>query len=268
MQDEPLWMAMEAYRPGTDDPGDPQFAPLVRQLAADPDLAERFQELRRLDGVIRGAFGEVPVPEGLAQRLLGRLAEARDAASPAADADPPTVLIGRSVPIRRSARPRLMRWAVGLAGAVAAALVVAVLLRNHPPPLTPSAVLEEATRLFAAEPLPKPGFLLANVPAPPDYPLGRDVLEVPGTCWRWVEGFLGGRAVAYDLPGPRGSRATLYVTGRIVDQLPSLPPDVPRSMTAGCAAAAWQQEGVLYVLVVSDARAYRSFLDLSRGPLT
>jgi hypothetical protein len=153
---------------------------------------------------------------------------------------------------------------------VAAALVVAIWLRaNRSDVFTPSAVLEEAARLLTAEPPPKPGFLLANVPAPSDYPLGHDVLEMPEARWRWVEGFLGGRAVAYDLSGSGGSRATLYVARRIVEQLPSLPPEVPRSMTAGCSAAAWQQEAVLYVLVVDgNAQVYRSFLDRSRGPLT
>jgi hypothetical protein len=152
---------------------------------------------------------------------------------------------------------------------VAAALVVAIWLRaNRTEVFTPSAVLEAATRMFAAEP-PEPGYLLAEKPAPPDYPFGHDVLEMPEARWRWVAGFLGGKAVAYDLPGPGGSRATLYVARRTVDQLPSLPPDVPRPMTAGCSAAAWQQESVLYVLVVDgDARVYRSFLDRSRGPLT
>jgi hypothetical protein len=284
MQDEPLREAMEAYRPGTDDPGDPHFAALVRQLAADPELAERVEELRRLDGVIRGAMQDVPVPEALAQRLLRRLEEARsenETGGLCADTNlqaPPDGWVPSGAgwgtfersasPLRRRV-PYRVRWMVSLAGAVAAALVVAIWLRaNRTQVFTPSAVLEAATRMFAAEP-PEPAYLLAEKPAPPDYPFGHDVLEMPETRWRWVAGFLGGKAVAYDLMGPGGCRATLYVARRTVDQLPSLPPDAPRPMTAGCSAAAWQQESLLYVLVVDgDARVYRNFLDHSRGPLT
>jgi hypothetical protein len=278
MQDERLREAMEAYRPGTDDPGDPHFAAPLRQLAADPELAERVEELRRLDGVIRGAMRDVPVPEALAQRLLRRLEEARsenETGGLCADANLQAPPDGSPGAFERSASPlhrrvrHGLRWMVSLAGAVAAALVVAIWFRaNRTEVFTPSAVLEEATRMFAAEP-PEPAYLLAEKPAPPGYPFGHDVLEMPEARWRWVAGFLGGKAVAYDLLGPGGSRATLYVARRTVDQLPSLPPDVPRPMTAGCSAAAWQQEAVLYVLVVDgDARVYRNFLDHSRGPLT
>ena len=45
MQDEPLREAMEAYRPGTDDPGDPRFAVLLRQLAADHAPGRRVAKL-------------------------------------------------------------------------------------------------------------------------------------------------------------------------------------------------------------------------------
>jgi hypothetical protein len=134
--------------------------------------------------------------------------------------------------------------------------------------LTRAAVLEEATRLFAIQPS-DPGYLLAKGPCPPaDYPPSHDVLTPPGTHWRWVADFLGGKALALDLPGAGGARATLYIARRTVHDVPSLPPDCPTPMTAGRQAGAWQQDETLYVLVVDgDARAYRSFLDLSRGPL-
>jgi hypothetical protein len=76
--------------------------------------------------------------------------------------------------------------------------------------------------------------------------------------------------VAYDLPGPGGVRATLYVAHRDVPGLGSYPPAVPAAGgTAGYSAAAWQDGETLYVLVVEgDARAYRGLLNLSSGPLT
>jgi hypothetical protein len=82
-----------------------------------------------------------------------------------------------------------------------------------------------------------------------------------------VEKFLGGPAVAYDLP-PRGGRATLYVAQRNVPGLPSLPPPVPTLSTGGKSVAAWQVGDTLFVLVVEgESGMYSSYLDQSR-PLT
>jgi hypothetical protein len=283
IEHEPSRERLEAYRPGTNDPADPQFAGLVEQLAAASELAARFREIERADGLIRAAMQDVAVPAGLAQRLLDRLEDARResrlASSAAHVALPvpaergmsggvgqatfrPAAAVRRRFPYRAG-------WLASLAAGVAAALLLAVWLwPKRVEPLTPAAVREAAAAMFTAE-SPAAGFLLSEKAPPPDYPLGHDVLKMPDARWRWVAGFLGGDAVAYELVGPGGGRATLYVAHRTVDLLPSLPPDVPHSMTAGCSAAAWQQEGLLYVLVVEgDAGVYRSFLDRSRGPLT
>lgn len=259
IENDLLREAMEAYRPGTDDLGDPQFAVLARQLAADPHVAARLEKLGRLDAAVRESLQDVPVPAGLAQRLLDRLALAREEKA------------GRApVSVARRRRPHLARWVVGVAGAVAAALIVAVLLQTRGAKvLSEATVIDQAVQLFTAEP-PMPGQLLAETPAPPDFPLSHDVLKGPQVRWRWVEGFLGGKAVVYELSEPGGGRAILCVARRDLGSLlPSIPPTAPTPTTAGCSAAAWQEEGTLYVLVVEgDARAYRSFLDLSRGPLT
>ena len=190
-------------------------------------------------------------------------------ASPRAPVAGSPAVVGPAVsPLRRRV-PYRVRWMVGLAGRSGRGAACGRL-----------AAIESSGGCYALgragsghaafrRRIPRRRHLLAETPPPEDYPLGHDVLEVPGTHWRWVAGFLGGKAVAYDLPGPGGGRATLYVARRVVEQLPSLPPDVPQPMTAGCSAAAWQQEALLYVLVVEgDARAYRGFLDRTRGPLT
>ena len=78
-----------------------------------------------------------------------------------------------------------------------------------------------------------------------------------------------GAAVAYDLPS-RGGKATLYVANRTVAGLPPFPPQrEPALSTGGNFAAAWQSDGLLYVLVVKgDAQTYPEYLDRSPGPLT
>ena len=105
--------------------------------------------------------------------------------------------------------------------------------------------------------------------APPaEYPLSGDILPLQGIRWRHVEKFLGGPAVAYDLP-TIGGRATLYVLQRNVPGLPPIPPENPSLSTGGKSAAAWQAGNTLYVLVVEgDAGMYSSCLDHSHGPLT
>ena len=66
--------AMESCRPGSDDLFDPALAPLVEVLTLDPDLADRFQRQQQADAAVASAFRDVAVPDGLAERLLGRLA--------------------------------------------------------------------------------------------------------------------------------------------------------------------------------------------------
>ena len=105
--------------------------------------------------------------------------------------------------------------------------------------------------------------------APPgDFPISPDIARFTKVRWRKVESFLEGGAVAYDLPS-RGGRATLYVTNCTIAGLPPFPPPLPSLSTGGNSAAAWQSDGLLYVLVVQgDAQTYADYLDHSHGPLT
>ena len=67
--------AMESCRPGSDDLFDPALAPLVEVLTLDANLADRFRQQQHVDAAVASAFRDVAVPDGLAERLLGRLAE-------------------------------------------------------------------------------------------------------------------------------------------------------------------------------------------------
>ena len=73
IQDPRIREAMEACRPGSDDLEDPALVFLAEQLAADPKLGHVFERLQRLDGTVAEAFGDVPVPDGLADRITARL---------------------------------------------------------------------------------------------------------------------------------------------------------------------------------------------------
>jgi hypothetical protein len=279
-----LWEAMESCRSGSDDLSDPQFADLAARLAEDPEFRRQFQRLQQADGAIRAAMVNVPVPVGLADQVSRRLAELAlptTSASQPADSDclvasavavsagttPAVSTPDQPTPLRepteRFSRRRLLVGFTALSAA--AALLAAVWIQTHPSRHeTPDSVLDEAMEFFGKDdqPIGKP----VSVAPPAEYPMSRDIVRLQDVRWRPVEKFLGGPAVAYDLPTV-GGRATLYVVARIVPGLPSIPPDLPKLSTGGKSAAAWQAGNTLYVLVVEgDARMYSSYLE--HGPLT
>jgi hypothetical protein len=98
---------------------------------------------------------------------------------------------------------------------------------------------------------------------PRDYPFSRYVYRLPRTTWRPIYGFLNRNdlnGVAFDLM-LRGNTATLYVVPARVGQLPTSPPLRLGMATGGRAIVPWQENGMLYVLVVhGDERTYLSFI--------
>lgn len=205
-----------------------------------------------LDEKLAAALHDVPVPEGLAERLLDRL---KNAELTATDDEGP--------PGRRS------RVILSLSfGAAAAVLLVAVWLGLHRDEgISQSYALDEAIRSFQLG-SDEPGPLLASKPAPAAYPFSPAVIQLRGTRWRLLETFLGRRGIVYDLPGPVGTTASLYVVDAAglegFDPSPTLYPFT----TAGCCAASWQEDGRLYILVVQgDPSAYRAYLNVPRGPV-
>ena len=223
------------------------------------------------------AFDDVPVPEGLAQRLLERLAISTPPAksalplscspAPLLSCSPAPLPSCSPAPIRRFSR-RWLATAIASLATAAALFMAAWLGLQTSRPLTPDSVLEQSMRLFAAAPSGS-GRLVSETPPPANYPLSRDLVRMAQVRWRWVAGFPGGPAIAYDLPAVGDTRATLFVAQQTVPGLPPCPRSNPRWGTAGYSADAWQVGDTLYVLVVAgDSRAYRNYLDLSHAPLT
>jgi hypothetical protein len=217
-----------------------------------------------VDICLAAAFQDVPVPEGLAARLLERLAA--EAVSSGLDRRFSTRVAPRS-PLGNAVYNR--RWLLVGGGllTVAAGLIVAVWLGAHGEQrLSEQSVFNDAIRSFNAGPEER-GQLLAEKPAPAEYPLSRMMRKARAAKWRSVDGFLGCRGVVYDLPGPVGSHAALYVVERKVDGLGTSPALHPFT-TAGCCASAWQEGRLLYVLVVQgDLKTYEGYLNLPRSPV-
>jgi hypothetical protein len=154
--------------------------------------------------------------------------------------------------------------------ATAASVLVAVWLGVQPGGgLSEQFVLDEAIQSLSMETDPTSP-LAAEKPAPADYPFSASVLPVRGTQWRPLEAsaFGGSRGIAYDLPGPAGTKAVLYViASKPIEGIGVGPASCPFT-TAGCCASAWQENGLLYVLVVrGDLATYRAYLDLPHDPV-
>jgi hypothetical protein len=268
IQDPRIAEAIEACRPGSDDLSDPALAFLAAQLAANPDLAGLFERVQGLDTTLAEAFRDVPVPNGLADRIAARLAAEREAQAAPADGEQATETeAAEPTPeVSRAGRRVSRRWllaGVGSVAVVAASITVAVLvLGQKAPALDAAAVCEEAMRLFESD-WDEPGESVVQNAPPGGYPPSPDlgVLRFPEMRWRWARDFLGHRAVAYDLTRPGSPRATLYVVRCNVPGVPALPPPRPAFTTGNRSTAAWQTDGLLYVLVVEGGReTYRDLL--------
>jgi hypothetical protein len=72
MDEKRARLILESYRPGVDDPGDPQFAEALQEIAGNPGLAEWFAEEQAFDRAIAAQLETVPAPFGLKTRILAR----------------------------------------------------------------------------------------------------------------------------------------------------------------------------------------------------
>ena len=260
MRDPRLSEAMEVCRPGHDDLADLGLAFLADRLASDPELDRQFRRLKRLDQSLADAFQDVPVPD----RILARLGSAKSECPPAT-ARPSQAVSGAAASGQRVSR----RWLLVGAGSFAAALAMLLFVGievGRPKPIEGSDLGQAAIEFFASD-VADGGQPVEEVAPPESHPYSADLQQFPGTRWRRVRGFLGQQAIAYDIPGPRGERGTLYVVHAAATDVPARPPRQP-FVTQGSAASAWQADQCLYVLVVEGgARAYERLLISPREEL-
>lgn len=271
IRDERILEAIEACRPGSDDVADPALAYLAAELEADPELEELYGRIQRVDELLAAEFRDLPVPVGLEQRLLDRLAAARAEELVAADSEKAVRILAEDRPAVAPPRPRRVsrRWLAAAMALTAAAVVlvgVTVWLQLHgPEPYTKQLVLDDAVAFFLNDFAGGAHFVSdPNHPPPDEYPISNDVPEVPGMQWRQISGFLRCDGVAYDIDGETygmpGTRATFYVVKLTVPDLPFRPPRHAEPTTGGCSASVWQEGDLLYVLVLDgDSSVYGHF---------
>jgi len=267
IRDERIIEAIEACRPGRDDVGDPALADLAAELAVNPDLAQHYERLQQLDANLGSAFQNVPVPDGLDQRLLARLQQAQAENVPLQAEEGERIGSDMATVMRPNRLSRRRILAVGGFAAAAVLVIAATVHIYNSRPYTRDGVLEDSVAFFEVE-SPNPGELVDRTPPPEGYPFSRSVGRVPQMQWRSIGKFLGRTGVAYDLPVC--DRATLYVVRQKVPGLAANPPLRPQKDTGGFSAATWQEGELLYVLVLhgNNSRAvYRGLVDLPHGPL-
>jgi hypothetical protein len=262
MERSEFYEAMDACRAGSDDLGLPELAPLAECLASESASRRMFDRLQRFDRRISTATLNVPVPAGMAERILARVQIASsnstvvasndavdDAPCPAPATGPNRRLMGRR------------GWMLA-AVAASVAMVVSVVLWPRPTELTADELLSRggnwAKQLWTQ---PTNWILLpAGQRQLPNYPLAAPIVVSPSR-WADVGGISESNAVAYDLSTGGGQRAILFVIRDAEIECNPTPPISPQSSTEGLMIGCWRAQGVVYVLVVDgDERSYKNLL--------
>jgi hypothetical protein len=276
ISDPHILEALEACRAGSDDVSDLAMDSLRHELSKSAELRDAYGRLQRLDQVLVDAFHDVPIPEGLADRILNRLKSAK---LPPESSVPDVSQDVASVCDRAAARKTNRRWLFGLVAVASAAILlvgVAIRLRSSSQLRLPDVLnLAIEFRMNGGGNHAQGGGVASDaareLPLSPALAslLGFDQRQLAEIPWRSIDGFLGCKAVAYDLVGPRGITATVYAAECSVGGLTSEVPLRAMLSTGQYAAAAWQEGGLLYVLVVDGGdRMYEQFVTANTGPLT
>lgn len=274
MNDQPrINDLLEAYRPKVDDLADDAWQPLRAPLGcdsevSDPDLQRRAEAIQHHDRVVHSAMHDVPIPTGLAERLLASLPEGEPAdllsAAPAIPAE------AVSLPPRPAAANRLARraWAAAMIGAAAVVVLTFVLWPNGPTDGGPVSAEELANMVVAWEndPALAGGGTWTTLPGQSlsSHPIDPSDLRIAATRSIGPVRRDGGLLlVVYDLPGPGGKTARLYVAStNSTFAVPGTPSSLLQGLTGQRGGIAWQRGKYLYVVVVDSPDRPQDFVRL------
>jgi hypothetical protein len=275
MNDEPrINELLEAYRPQVDDLADDAWQPLRAPLigeseVSDPELQRRAESIHRRDQVIRSAMHDVPIPAGLAERLLASLPEG----NPADLLSSAPVISSEAVtsPRQPDAPTRLGRraWAAAVIGIAAIVALIIGLWPKLPTDGGPGSAEELAGMVTGWENDPALGsdgaWSVLSGQSLSSYPIVPSDLQVPATrVIGPVQRNDGLLLAVYELAGPDGKTARLYVarTNRTFG-VPGVPQSLLHGLTGQRRGIAWQRNQHLYVVVVdSQAASPQEFVQL------
>jgi hypothetical protein len=267
---DPLREQIDACRPGSDDLSLRELAELAAAATADPAVAEELARSHAFDRQLTAALADVPVPAGLAERILDSLSCAAPA-GPAAEAAlftaeaPERAAAGATQRLMRGSRLSRRRWIELGAGACAAAVLGALVVRFWP--RTPRRIApHELAQMAEAwlRQIQSPAGWSSDVAALPTALRPPTAVRAAPQRWRRFVTPEGWSSVAIDFAAPGSPRAVLLVVRSsarfAVPEMPLPKTRLPLS-SAGPAAIAWQKGDLLYVLaVVEDAQRLDDFI--------
>ncbi len=263
--------AIDACRPGTDDANLPEMSALADVMQEDEQVRGWYDRTQQSDAAIGRVFRDVPVPDGLADRLVAAVQNAdsepgQEATSFVSEAAAEQDDLTAEASVAPSA-PRHKRWKYAFAGIPVAAIVLVCLslfLRGHPDVTREQISIDVNEWIDEVVVADDWNGDLSEAPLqhyPPDAAVRANAKQ-----WRVAQTRYDSRATVYDI-SRRGTSAYLFcisTKGKVIG-LPNAPPMAPLRTTGGVTVGAWQRPGMVYVLVVDgDKRDYRSFF----GPRT
>jgi hypothetical protein len=239
--------AIESCRPGSADLAAPEMAKLAAEVEQDPAIRAEYERVQRQDGTVARAFEQVPIPEGLPQRLLAALAASADSASSAQvmNATEETIL-----PAAPPAPVTSRRWWIASISVAATALIATGLCAwwFWKTPLTSDQLAQKAQQwtdevLGLNESSWKPF----------------DSAQFPDLHWqpsrqRVMSTSLDPQAYVFDFRSGGNSRLLLFrVKTSQTIPLPNLP-YLALSSTGAWRQGAWREGDVIFVAVTNDPR--------------
>lgn len=273
MTDQSIQQAIDACRPGGDDLQLPEVDFLAEATRTDPEIRRTYERSQQFDAAVGLAFRDVPVPAGLAERLLSAVetsalpsvvAQAERSSPPLPARDSGSHL-GPRRRWMRGIRPRT--WAVaGGTLAAAAALIGFLLVTPLFKCLEPTLDEHLPGEVSAwADAVTRQGWN-DNLIAPElhERPLDRAVRAMPRR-WCQIQTSYDARTLVYDL-APPGADAALVFCMRSKARNSRLPdtPWNPLSATGGLTLGVWRRGDIVYVLMVQGGpRRYREFIETS-----
>lgn len=256
---------LEAFRPGIDSLEAEEWTPLRAALAQDPALRTRFETIEQNDRRVRTAMHDIPLPAGLAERLLAAVVATEQAAAtdPTVSTKPaidePTVTPAALIANTEGASTRRMtrrNWGLAVGGALSIASMALLAYLSWPVGNQDDAWMSreelagQVQTWLADEGLVMSQGWSTGSPAV-EFPIDPAV-QVPPRRWKRIANRSGSPLVVYELSTRNGRTAFLFVSPskRTID-VPNLPL-VKWPLTGSRAAGAWQRSGMLYVLVADE----------------
>lgn len=263
--------AIDACRPGSDDVSLPEMSALAESLQDDDQVRGWYDRTQRSDLAIGGVFQDIPIPEGLSDRLVEAIQKVREEPGEESSsfvdeavAEQSDLNTAASVAIPAARRKRWKPLAV--VGASLAVIILACffLLRPDDREITIGKLHSEVSE-WIVEVAPSTDWNLDLGEVPAKYiPRDPALLAIPQQ-WCFTETSHDRRTIVYGVSRPGEKEVSAYVfcihtKGRDIT-LPNVLPLAPQWTTGRVSIGAWQRNGMVYILAVQGGeQQYRSYI--------